>query len=164
MIAGSEGVGVAGSTTGCRRSKTDCMTSPKQILGHKFPSGLDYGLVMLAQPAGRIAANLGFKVDVWEEDGLGTTRGFFVQLNDACVVLVRETDHGRKHFGHPGPDVLVDGADALRLGYDKLLEGVLEALLLSKIDVVAEPPDKEKWLTELNRQLENAHRYRERSK
>jgi hypothetical protein len=96
---------------------------------------------------------VGLTIDVWEEDGLGTARGFFVTLENDCIVLVRELDHQRNNFDYPGPTIFADGWDAVGHGHTLLLDQTLKALSLSKSDVYLEPENRADWLMEIEAEL-----------
>ena len=120
-----------------------------RLTDHRFPSGIDEALVMLSLPMKEIASRVGLRVEVWDEDGLGTARGCWVPIRDGMVVLLRELDHAREHLGATGPVVWVDSGDAIAVGFDNLLQSTLDALSLSMEEVKTMPDDKEAWFAEI---------------
>jgi len=132
------------------------------IVEHKFKSGIDIELLMFRVDVNSIAITIEAAVDVWEEDGLGTKRGFFIELSNACIILVSESDHGRKHLGHPGPVVYVDGLDAIEFGYDALVTESLNRLSLTSQDIYKKIDDKAEWKQYAEKAVKQTAEYRQK--
>jgi len=131
-----------------------------KVIDHKFPSGLDHPLVMLSIDVQTLANNKNIIIDEWEEDGLGTHRGFFIKTHGDFIVLLSQSDHGMQHLGHKGPIVYVDGQDAVNHGYDALLKATLLTFNLSIGQVSREVNCKVEWKNLAKSDLEATRRYR----
>jgi hypothetical protein len=90
-----------------------------------------------------LADRFGFKIEEWQEDGLGSARGFVCRLSSGRLVLIYELAHQVNVLGHPGPNVEMDTSDIARDGIDAPLREVLDAFGLTSADVEGKQNDKE---------------------
>jgi hypothetical protein len=99
---------------------------------YRFPSGLSRPIAVLTVSLDDIAARFGMELVSWFEDGLGPARGVAIRLASGRIVVIKEFEHAIKHFGRPGPELFVDGADIVSLGVSALVDEVVSALGLSQ--------------------------------
>ena len=115
--------------------------------GVVYPSGWDFPLFRLGIPVEEIARRLRKNLDVYDEEGLGTFRGFWMTLNFGANIELFQSDHLMKH-GHKGPVVQVDAFDAIKFGHEKLYWGSLHALGLSERHIDMNVDDVDAWMAE----------------
>ena len=77
----------------------------------------------------RVAAlveRLGFVLEAWQVEGLGTANGFHCRLPSGLEAYAEELAHAVEHLGAKGPTFYVPTASLLTCG----LPGTMDALLL----------------------------------
>jgi len=104
-------------------------------------SGGEYSLATLRVRVDELAERLGFRVDSWEEDGLGPARGAVLRLSTGKLILLQELVYLIESATNKGPCVWVDAADLAALGVTLLLHEVLGelGLDLQAVDQAQEP-------------------------
>ncbi|HEU0127942.1 MAG TPA: hypothetical protein VFQ48_04970, partial [Pseudonocardiaceae bacterium] len=114
----------------CRRNRFYVMSMRfDQIRDHRWPSGGDQPIAILAVPVEQLAEKCGFVLDEWEEDGLGSARGFAFVLPSGRIVLLYELAHMDGRTGS-GANVSVDLGDLAAIGPTEIVAEVLSALQL----------------------------------
>lgn len=116
----------------------------EQVADHRFPSGLDWALAVLGVDIAELAGRLGVEIERWEEDGLGTARGFFLRLPSGRVILLQQMDYVPES-GVAGVTILVDGGEAVHECHADLLRDVLTGLRLDESVVRWQPDDIGEW-------------------
>jgi hypothetical protein len=107
----------------------------KQLFQHKWPVD-EYGIARLNVRLGIIAENSGLEVQSWDDnDGLGPRDSICFQLPSGLVVGLVEHKHAIKHFKEKGPVVLADAADVVKVGLGHVVDEVLSALRLDRMNV-----------------------------
>lgn len=115
-----------------------------QVRDYRFPSGLDWALAVIDADLAILAAPSPVAIEHWEEDGLGTARGFFLKLPSGRVILLQQMDHVPES-GVAGVTIIVDGGEAVRECHADLLRDVLSGLLLDESVVRWQPEDSGEW-------------------
>ncbi len=95
----------------------------------------DFCFLALGVRVSEIAERTGFRLETWEEDGLGPASGMFVRLPSGTVVLLRELKHAVEHLGARGPAVWTTADKLSASGVESLVAEVLENLGLRRDDV-----------------------------
>jgi hypothetical protein len=117
------------------------MDDVKQVMDHRFPSGLGQQIGGLSVRIDSIVDRYGLMLEEWDEDGLGLARGLAIELPSGRVVLLQELAYAIERLGSRGPDVIADGGDIMSTGVAPLLIEVLEALGLSNEAVAWTAPE-----------------------
>jgi hypothetical protein len=110
------------------------MPSLIQIDSPPWPS-MEFALATLRVRVDKLARQLAFRVEAWEEEGLGPARGAALRLPSGRPVLLKELQLPIETGSSSGPDVWVDAADLGAVGVEQLLLEILGALQLSRGDV-----------------------------
>jgi hypothetical protein len=109
-------------------------------------STTEYPLATLSVRVDVLAARLGFRIDSWEEDGLGPARGAALQLSSGKLIILQELQYMIESGRSEGPLLMVDAGDVAGLGVAMVLYEVLGELGLDS-DAVA-------WMQEPEAQAE----------
>jgi hypothetical protein len=92
-------------------------------------------LASLAIRVDDLAARLNFPIHIWDQEGLGPTRGLAGRLPSGRPFELQELQHAIQYQGAKGPNVLVDAEDLKAQGVESLLQELLRAMHLSRSDV-----------------------------
>jgi hypothetical protein len=92
----------------------------------------DLSFMCLDVRVAEIAERAGFRLETWEEDGLGPASGMFIRLPTGAVVLLRELKHAVEHLGARGPTVWTTADKLAEAGVEPLVAEVLESLELPR--------------------------------
>jgi len=115
-----------------------------QLRDFTFPSGLDWSLATITCRVPDLAARLGVEVEFWEEDGLGTARGFALGPS-ASPLLVSEQLHSLDIHPLYATVITIDGGEAAAMGHAALLDRALAMLGLERDMVTWVPDDLAGW-------------------
>lgn len=105
------------------------MPSFVQIDSLHWPT-TEFALASLNVRVDELAKRVAFRVDAWDEDGLGPARGAALSLSSGRPVLLQELQFPIETGASGGPDVWVDAGDLAALGVEALLAELLAALEL----------------------------------
>lgn len=108
--------------------------SPSQVWDHRWPSGTDEQIAILAVSVDTVARRFGFTAETWDEDGLGPARGFACTLPSGRVISLVEFSH-RPGTARRGPNLNVDSLELQQMGGAVLLREALDALGLVEAEV-----------------------------
>lgn len=108
-----------------------------QIYDYRFPI-TDWPIMQFQMRMFEIAQSFGFRVESWQEDGLGEAHGMFLRLPSERVILFREMQHLIKHDCVKGPTVWIDVGVVAEIGVEPLVAEVLTAINL--------PPEAVDWV------------------
>jgi hypothetical protein len=120
------------------------MTDVAQVYDHRFPN-TDLPIMRFQVRVSVIAQSRGFRVENWEEAGLGQACGMFLRLTSGRVVLLVEFQHLIEHHHEKGPTVYVDAGAVAEFSVGPLISEVLADLDLSRqtVDWVASSESQE---------------------
>jgi hypothetical protein len=127
------------------------MVPLEQLDSFRWPT-MDFALATLGVRVDDLARRRGFRVEAWEEDGLGPARGAALRLPSGRPVVLQELQFAVDAGTASGPALLVDAADLGAVGVGPLVGEVLAALDLG--------PDALAWLQEPEAAAEAAARGR----
>jgi hypothetical protein len=99
----------------------------RQVFNYKFQIDLPIGY--LSVEIEKIAELCSLRLERWDEDGLGWSRGALVETESGRVFLLV----AREALRHRGPqvEVIAEGKDIIALGTDALLNELVSSLSLS---------------------------------
>jgi hypothetical protein len=106
----------------------------EQVHDYRF-STTDWPIATVRRRVAEIARPFNFRIDRWEEDGLGWAQGMLIRLASGRVILVLELEHLIERRGAKGPSIHIDAREFAEVGVDPLITEVLEALDLSRDDL-----------------------------
>jgi hypothetical protein len=99
----------------------------------RFPQIVPWAVAMLNVRAYELADRFDYRLDEWEEDGLGEAKGFAVILPTGLWVLFEELQHNVERGMANGPTIYVLAPQSESV--DGLLSEVLNAFGLNDDDV-----------------------------
>lgn len=115
--------------------KTAVMT---QLFEDDVPRANRACIASLAIDIFALAKRIGLKVEVWEEDGMGTARGGWVRTATGRIYGFRELEQSRT-LGTMGPSVEVTLEEYAEIGPAVLIPEMLAGLGLTAADVFWTP-------------------------
>jgi hypothetical protein len=109
------------------------MTPITQVFDYRFPN-VDMAIATVSWRLAELAANHGWTVETWQEDGLGEASGVILRLTSGRTILLMELRHAIEHLGEAGPTAFIDSSELATHGVPILLAEVLAALGLTEQD------------------------------
>jgi len=129
-----------------------------QISEYRF-SSYDLPIATIGQRVAEIADRFGFKIDRWEEDGLGPAQGMFVRSAAGKVMLLCEMERAVRRLGQKGPTIYVEAYDLADLGVGPLVQDALETFGLSMDQLTWIAPEENRELAlKMKRQFDERQR------